>query len=160
MSLSHAWKAGLVSGCADDMGWAFFRHRQDPARVTEVTELYVWPTFRRLGIGTWLETFCVREAAGRGSAEIHLILNEADSVLPLRRAGQDVRGSPGLLATVEGHSGTPSSGNLDQTPARDQSGYVSSKIPLPRGHALREGVRGVVVATGRRIASRDSSLTA
>jgi hypothetical protein len=66
------------------MGWAFFRHIQHPTPLTEVTELYVWPPFRRMGLGTWLEATGVAEARASGSAEIHLILNEADSSLPLR----------------------------------------------------------------------------
>lgn len=66
------------------MGWAFLRHtwagKPEP-RVTEIQELFVMPAFRRMGVGRELEHRAVEQAHVWQSSEIHLILNEADSVV-------------------------------------------------------------------------------
>jgi hypothetical protein len=40
----------VTTGFGLRMGWAFLRHLSDSSSVTEVTELFVWPAFRNLGI--------------------------------------------------------------------------------------------------------------
>jgi hypothetical protein len=52
--------------------------------MSEVTELFVWLTFRRMGIGSWFEECASAVARGQGSTEIRLIMNEADSASALR----------------------------------------------------------------------------
>ncbi len=79
----------VTTGYGLVVGWTFLRHRFGPEAITEVTEFYVWPTYRRLGIGRRLESWIVEEAESRNSVEIHLILNEADAVVgPLRYAAR------------------------------------------------------------------------
>lgn len=64
------------------MGWAFFRSKpSDQTRILEIIELFVWPTFRRMGIGRMLEELAVEYAEAWGCGEIHLMMNEADAVL-------------------------------------------------------------------------------
>jgi len=67
------------------MGWAFLR-RSESSDVMEIPELFVWPTFRRMGIARILEEHAVDVAFGAGIAEIHLMLNEADAVVGPPRA--------------------------------------------------------------------------
>ena len=69
------------------MGWAFLRHRpMADGGILEILELFVWPTFRRMGIGRMLEDIAVRQVAIWGCAEIHLMMNEADAVIGPPRA--------------------------------------------------------------------------
>ncbi|MGA3353609.1 MAG: hypothetical protein ABSD85_10550 [Acidimicrobiales bacterium] len=69
------------------MGWAFVRQVSD--NTAEITELFVWPTFRRAHIGSWLEGLCHAQAAAWDVRELHLIVNETDSVVgPIRRAAR------------------------------------------------------------------------
>jgi GNAT superfamily N-acetyltransferase len=72
------------------MGWTFLKYRPDKGmRVMEIPELFVWPTFRRMGIGRFLEREAVKFAAKWGCGEIHLMMNEADSVVgPPRSAAR------------------------------------------------------------------------
>jgi GNAT superfamily N-acetyltransferase len=76
------------------MGWAFLRKISDC--TAEITELLVWPTFRHAHIGSWLEIACHAQAATWGVQELHLIINETDSVVgPIRHAARhfaDARG--------------------------------------------------------------------
>jgi hypothetical protein len=69
------------------MAWAFVRDASE--EVAEITELFVWPTFRRAYLGSWLEGACHFQAAEWGKKELHLILNESDSVVgPIRHAAR------------------------------------------------------------------------
>jgi GNAT superfamily N-acetyltransferase len=67
------------------MGWAFLR-RSESSDVMEIPELFVWPTFRRMGIARILEKHAVDVALEAGITEIHLMLNEADAVVGPPRA--------------------------------------------------------------------------
>jgi GNAT superfamily N-acetyltransferase len=72
------------------MGWTFVRHRIDSdPRVSEILEMFVWPTFRRLGIATGLEELAVECANSWGSTGLELMLHEADAVVgPPRSAAR------------------------------------------------------------------------
>ena len=77
----------IANGFGLKMGWAFFR--LCPAAsgcVAEVTELFVWPTFRRMGVGRLLDEFAVGCARLWDCSEIRLMMNEADAVLGPPRA--------------------------------------------------------------------------
>jgi GNAT superfamily N-acetyltransferase len=76
----------IATGFGLLMGWAFLRHLKKPKPVTQVTELFVWPTFRGLGIARRLESKSVKEALKQQSHEIHLLINEADAVVGPPRA--------------------------------------------------------------------------
>jgi GNAT superfamily N-acetyltransferase len=76
----------VTNGFGLPMGWTFLRHHVEGVPLTEITELFVWPTFRRMGIGKWLEATAVEEAKYRGSLEIQLVMNEADAVIGPPRA--------------------------------------------------------------------------
>jgi GNAT superfamily N-acetyltransferase len=72
----------IQNGFGLKLGWAFFR--QNPighTRILEITELFVWPTFRRMGIGRMLDEIAIEYAEAYGCGEIHLMMNEADAVL-------------------------------------------------------------------------------
>jgi GNAT superfamily N-acetyltransferase len=81
----------------------------------------VWPTFRRLGIGSWLEANCAAEARSRGCPEIHLLMNEADSVLRLRGAGRAFAAACGYALrwknTVAPRAVATGAKRLDNNPA-------------------------------------------
>ncbi|MHB8395484.1 MAG: GNAT family N-acetyltransferase [Candidatus Dormibacteria bacterium] len=74
------------------VAWIFLYHDIDSnsgAFVTELTELFVWPPFRRVGLATALEKWACDRARGYGSREIRLVYNEADNhPSPLRTAGR------------------------------------------------------------------------
>jgi ribosomal protein S18 acetylase RimI-like enzyme len=76
----------VTTGFGLRMGWCFLRHHAGDRPVTEITELFVWPTFRRIGIGRWLEAEAVEDARYEGSSEVQLIMNEADAVVGPPRA--------------------------------------------------------------------------
>jgi len=69
----------ITNGFGLRLGWMFLRHRVHSApQVTEVVELFVWPTFRRMGIGTELERVAEEQAQVWRSVRLDLVLNEAD----------------------------------------------------------------------------------
>jgi len=74
----------VTTGFGLRIGWCFLRHLE--TGLAEIAELFVWPTFRRMGIGSWLEAEAVEAAAYRGSSVIQLIMNEADAVIGPPRA--------------------------------------------------------------------------
>lgn len=79
----------IQNGFGMGMGWAFVRHRQAVPWITEILELFVWPTFRRMGVGSALEELSRGRAQLWQSSELHLMLHEADSVIgPLRGAAR------------------------------------------------------------------------
>lgn len=77
----------VLNGFGLRMGWAFLRYRPtEEAGILEIPELFVWPTFRRMGIGRMLEEIAREQAATWKCGEIHLMLNEADAVIGPPRA--------------------------------------------------------------------------
>jgi hypothetical protein len=69
------------------MGWAFVRKVSDS--FAEITELFVWPTFRRAHIASFLEGLCHAQSTAWGVRELHLIINETDTVVgPIRHAAR------------------------------------------------------------------------
>ncbi len=80
----------LKTGFGLRIGWLFLRHSSGAIKYSEVTELYVWPLYRRLDLGAGLESAAVEEARAHGSSEIRLLMNEADCVVgPPRAAGRE-----------------------------------------------------------------------
>jgi GNAT superfamily N-acetyltransferase len=64
------------------MAWAFLRHRTVGQRATtEITELFVWPIFRRVKFGSFLEAWAVDRANEWGSTELHLWMNADDAIV-------------------------------------------------------------------------------
>lgn len=75
----------IQNGYGQRLGWTFLRYMSDGTRVVaELPELFVWPAFRRMGVGRALEEFVAERACVNGTSEIHLLLNEADAVLARR----------------------------------------------------------------------------
>jgi len=71
------------------LGWAFLCHDSD-RRVSEIRELFVMPAFRHQGVGSLLEGISAEQAAEYGSREVHLVMNNGDSVLgPPRRTARE-----------------------------------------------------------------------
>jgi GNAT superfamily N-acetyltransferase len=69
------------------LGWIFLRYRwEGTCVVVELPELFVWPVFRRMGVGRTLEEFATARARANGALEIHLLLNEADAVVGPHRS--------------------------------------------------------------------------
>ena len=72
--------------------WIFVYHDLDPGFTepfSEITELFVWPLFRRVGLATTLERWACDRARSYGSREMRLVYNEADNnPSPLRTAGR------------------------------------------------------------------------
>lgn len=69
------------------MGWMFLRYCPgQTASVMEIPELFVWPTFRRLGIGQELETIAQSIAQNWECSELHLMMNEGDALIGPPRA--------------------------------------------------------------------------
>jgi GNAT superfamily N-acetyltransferase len=80
----------LTNGFGLRMAWAFIRHWQGERRHSEITELFVWPLYRRMHFGTELEGQAVELARAHGSSEIRLLMNEADSIVgPPRAAARE-----------------------------------------------------------------------
>lgn len=80
----------LKTGFGLRIGWLFLRHSSGATRYSEITELYVWPIYRRMHLGAQLESAAVDEARIQGSSEIRLLMNEADCVIgPPRAAARE-----------------------------------------------------------------------
>jgi GNAT superfamily N-acetyltransferase len=80
----------LTNGFGLRMAWAFIRHWQGERKYSEITELFVWPLYRRMHFGTELEGQAVELARAHGSSEIRLLMNEADSIVgPPRAAARE-----------------------------------------------------------------------
>lgn len=75
------------------MGWAFLRYREASGGILEIPELFVWPTFRRMGIGRMLEDVALDYAESWEVGEIHLMMNEADAVIGAPRAAARLFGN-------------------------------------------------------------------
>jgi GNAT superfamily N-acetyltransferase len=72
------------------MGWAFLRYRrEETGGVMEIPELFVWPTFRRMGIGRELEEIAEDVARLWDCSELRLMMNEADAIVSLRGAARN-----------------------------------------------------------------------
>jgi GNAT superfamily N-acetyltransferase len=71
----------LKTGFGLRIGWLFLRHSSGSSKYSEITELYVWPSYRRMKLGKWLESAATDEARNQGSSEIRLLMNEADAVI-------------------------------------------------------------------------------
>jgi GNAT superfamily N-acetyltransferase len=87
----HSPWTGQPAGCVEiangfglKMGWVFFRYL--PPNVVEIPELFVWPTFRRMGVGRMLEDLATVYARLWECSEIRLMMNEADAVTGPPRA--------------------------------------------------------------------------
>jgi GNAT superfamily N-acetyltransferase len=74
----------IANGFGLKMGWAFFRYL--PPNVIEIPELFVWPTFRRMGVGRILEEFATEYTRLWECSEIRLMMNEADAAVGPPRA--------------------------------------------------------------------------
>jgi GNAT superfamily N-acetyltransferase len=80
----------LKTGFGLRIGWLFLRHWLGATKYSEITELYVWPIYRRMHLGTSLESLAVEEARSQGSSEIRLLMNEADCIIgPPRAAARE-----------------------------------------------------------------------
>jgi GNAT superfamily N-acetyltransferase len=80
----------LKNGFGLRLAWMFLRHWPGATKYSEITELYVWPLYRRMHLGAELESAAVEEARAHGSSEIRLLMNEADSVIgPPRAAARE-----------------------------------------------------------------------
>jgi hypothetical protein len=80
----------LKTGFGLRIGWLFLRHSSDAIKYSEITELYVWPIYRRMHLGADLERAAVEEARIQGSSEIRLLMNEADCIIgPPRAAARE-----------------------------------------------------------------------
>ena len=81
----------IQNGFGLRMGWMFLRHRLEGAgAVMEIPELFVWPTFRRMGIGRELEAIGQDIAGTWHCSQLHLMMNEADALVgPPRRAARN-----------------------------------------------------------------------
>lgn len=80
----------LRNGYSLKLGWAFvYHHHVDDSRWSEIKEIFVWPLFRRQGIGRYLEAWACRLASEAGSTQIQLVMNRPDAnVGPVRAASR------------------------------------------------------------------------
>lgn len=68
------------------VGWVFVSHL--PGKVSELREIFVWPVFRRQGIGRLLEELAVALARQHGASTVRVWLHEADRHVNVRAAGR------------------------------------------------------------------------
>lgn len=72
------------------VGWSFLYHRLDTdgARVSELREIFVWPAFRRLGVGTLMEEWASARSVEWGSSRLSVHMHRADASPTVRAAGR------------------------------------------------------------------------
>jgi GNAT superfamily N-acetyltransferase len=79
----------LRNGYGLRVGWAHLRHVRG-SRVSVIEELFVFPTFRNLGVGSTLESLCCEYAVEASSGSIHILLHEVESVVgPPRKCARE-----------------------------------------------------------------------
>jgi GNAT superfamily N-acetyltransferase len=65
------------------LGWAHLTHSHndgDTVKKSCITELFIWPTFRKKGYGTLLENYCVENALRMDSSILQISLYEMDDL--------------------------------------------------------------------------------
>jgi GNAT superfamily N-acetyltransferase len=67
------------------IGWAMLFHERD--RTSVLKELFVWPGFRRLGLGTLIEQEAVDIARVWESTKMQIYLHSVDAIFRNRVAG-------------------------------------------------------------------------
>lgn len=72
------------------LGWVHVFHPPGGAQkaTSEIRELFVWPAFRRQGIGSLLEDLAASLARSRNSSSLRTYLHEADGHVAVRAAGR------------------------------------------------------------------------
>lgn len=70
------------------LGWVYVFHLPGAPASSEIRELFVWPAFRRQGIGTLLEDVAASLARSRDSSSLRALLHEADGHVGVRVAGR------------------------------------------------------------------------
>jgi GNAT superfamily N-acetyltransferase len=70
------------------VGWAHLFHLGGKERTSVLKELFVWPSFRRRGYGSILESIAVENARGWGAERLHILFYEMDAQIPARAAGR------------------------------------------------------------------------
>jgi len=70
------------------LGWAYVFHLPGTPASSEIRELFVWPAFRRQGIGSLLEDVAASLARSRDSSSLRVLLHEADGQVRVRVAGR------------------------------------------------------------------------
>lgn len=72
----------LRNGFGLRMAWAFLKHEQLKSKpITEITELFVWPIFRRMKLGSMLEDWAIERAHEWGSTGMSLVMNADDAIV-------------------------------------------------------------------------------
>jgi GNAT superfamily N-acetyltransferase len=71
------------------LGWAYLHHvASSEPRVSVLKELFVWPSFRRQGYGTLLESQAANLARLWHSSAIHILFHEVDALPRNRTPGR------------------------------------------------------------------------
>lgn len=70
------------------VGWAHLFHLVGPERTSVLKELFVWPSFRRHGYGSLLESIAATNARRWGAKHLQVLFHEMDAHVPQRAAGR------------------------------------------------------------------------
>lgn len=70
------------------VGWAHLFHIGGEPHTSILKELYVWPSFRRQGFGTILESVALESARAWGAQRLQVLFHELDAQPMLRAAGE------------------------------------------------------------------------
>lgn len=83
-------------GVGTRIGWAHLHHlAQGAPRTSVLKEFFIWPCYRRLGIGTRLENVAASLSSQMGSSKLQILFHQLDSWppgkdwLPVRTAGRE-----------------------------------------------------------------------
>jgi GNAT superfamily N-acetyltransferase len=69
------------------VGWGYLYHR-GWERTAVIKELFVWPSFRRRGYGTLLESIASANARDWGAERLHILFHAMDAQITVRAAGR------------------------------------------------------------------------
>lgn len=84
------------NGVGFRLGWAHLHHlRRSSPRTSVLKELFVWPSFRRKGYGTLLESIATERARRLHSSKVEVLFHEPDAMPRNRAAGRLFAGSTG-----------------------------------------------------------------
>ncbi len=128
----------LLNGISVRLGWVHMRHFRDDAglAVSEMTEFFVWPWFRRQGYGRWLERLALEKAKESGADEVRAPYHDADALAQVKEL-------PGARQFAE-HAGYEWKDESAELPPRmamvtkrlSQTPGYRARIVLPNGESI------------------------
>lgn len=84
----HVEVVQVRTGFGIRVGWAHLFHLNGNPKTSLLNEFFVWPSFRRQGYGTILESAVTERARASGATRLQVLFHEMDAQPIMRSAGE------------------------------------------------------------------------